>query len=234
MPCEHCNRTNHASARCWAKFPHLKPKRTARDTVQPTTTQPADGTKHLENTNVALNDTHIEEVAATIGHDSDVDYWSALTTTDTCSVDWGLASTHSTTVAFFLDSASSCHLSPDRNDFISFQSTAPRAIKGINGSCIQAVGTGDIRLQLGKDRVFTLHHVLFVPHAAMRLISIGRLCDSGYSVAFSHTSCSVSLASEARTTLLLVSARTTIFFALSGDLISAPTHLANATLSLET
>ncbi|THH10951.1 hypothetical protein EW146_g8204 [Bondarzewia mesenterica] len=219
IPCEHCNRTNHASARCWSKFPHLKPKRTARDTTQPSASAPpTDSVKRPEHTNVALNETHVEEAAAAIGHDSDINYWSALTTIDTCSVDWGLSSTHSANVSFFLDSASSCHLSPDRNDFTSFQTTAPRAIKGINGSCIHAVGTGDVRIQLSKGRVFTLRHVLYVPHAAMHLISIGRLCDSGYSVAFSADSCSVSLASGACTLIAIGDRTLNNLFALSATL----------------
>jgi len=59
----------------------------------------------------------------------------------------------------------------------------------MNGSSVAALGRGKIRLRCSKGRVLILKDALYVPAAALHLISIGRLCDDGLVATFNSTSC---------------------------------------------
>jgi hypothetical protein len=76
---------------------------------------------------------------------------------------------------FILDSGATIHISPDRTDFIELTPIAPRTIKGIAGSTISAVGIGKIRLHIAKGTTLILEPALYVPHAAVRLVSVRSL-----------------------------------------------------------
>ena len=66
----------------------------------------------------------------------------------------------------------------------------PCAINGVGGSSIQAVGIGSIRLIVAKGLHFTLDHVLFVPTANVRLISISAICSAHRCMAtFNESEC---------------------------------------------
>lgn len=73
----------------------------------------------------------------------------------------------------FADTGANIHITPFRGDFLSFSTIAPRAISGFQGSSIDATGLGTIL----TDR-FELEYALYVPKAAVRLLSVLRLCQA--------------------------------------------------------
>jgi hypothetical protein len=70
------------------------------------------------------------------------------------------------------------HISPDRADFFELSPIKPHTIKGISGSSISAIGYGKIRLRVSKGNSIILEPALYVPHAAVRLISVYALSAS--------------------------------------------------------
>ena len=74
--------------------------------------------------------------------------------------------------------------SPCKYDFTELNVVPPRPIKGINGSTIMAIGVGDIILHLPSGNKFTLCNVLYIPDAAIRLISVSKLADTGLTSTF--------------------------------------------------
>jgi len=61
----------------------------------------------------------------------------------------------------------------------------------MNGSSIPAIGVGTIRLKCRKGRKITLKNVLFVPDAALRLISVGKLADDDFTTFFKERMCHI-------------------------------------------
>lgn len=100
---------------------------------------------------------------------------------DRTSIDWTChirnESDNSPVVGYHVDSGSSVHISPSRDEFVDFVEIPPHPIRGVNGSFIHAVGRGTITLRMGKGHkgVLRLVNALYVPRAAIRLISAGRL-----------------------------------------------------------
>jgi transposase InsO family protein len=94
---------------------------------------------------------------------------------------------------FVFDTGATCHISPDRSDFKSLRAIPPFAVKGLGGSCVYAIGIGDIDLTILKGCKLRLHDVLFIPTSTIRLISVLALNRSGrYSTHFDSNSCWVS------------------------------------------
>ncbi|TFY76856.1 hypothetical protein EWM64_g7155 [Hericium alpestre] len=160
-------------------------------------------------------------------------------TDESCSVDWAALNDDSVSpvATYHLDSASTCHLMPDRQDFCSFTSIPPRTIRGINGSSTYASGIGNVCLRLGKGCVLIMCDVLHVPNATLCLISVGCLCDKGYTVTFdSMTSCSVSQGSGASKLIATRTCHSGALYTLNGA-PSPPSEsacLTKAAPSLET
>ena len=73
---------------------------------------------------------------------------------------------------FILDSGATIHISPDAGDFFDLKPIPPRMIKGVGGSSINATGIGKIRLHIAGNHTITLDPALFVPEAAVRLMSV--------------------------------------------------------------
>ena len=86
---------------------------------------------------------------------------------------------------FILNSGATIHISPDSSDFYDLKPIAPRAIKGIGGSSINAIGIGKIRLRIAKGNTIVLDPTLYVPEAAVRLISV-QILGSGSQKLISH------------------------------------------------
>ncbi|PPQ86668.1 hypothetical protein CVT24_009523, partial [Panaeolus cyanescens] len=80
----------------------------------------------------------------------------------------------STLSPYIADSGASVHLSPYRADFTTFHPLSPRSIKGVGGD-ISAVGIGNITLQTSPTASITLMNALYVPKAAIRLVSMKAL-----------------------------------------------------------
>jgi hypothetical protein len=86
------------------------------------------------------------------------------------SLDWNDYTANAATPSnydLYSDTGASVHISPVREDFITFTSISPRAIHGFQGSTINATGVGTII----NDK-FALQMTLFVPNAAIRLMSV--------------------------------------------------------------
>lgn len=76
---------------------------------------------------------------------------------------------------FYMDSGATVHISPCASDFVTLRSIPPRAVKGVGGSSIQAVGIGQIRLQVQNQTEIYLENALYIPTSTVRLISISAL-----------------------------------------------------------
>ena len=61
----------------------------------------------------------------------------------------------------------------------------------MNGNLIPAVGMGTIRLRGRKGRKLTLKNALFVPDAALQLISVGKLADDDLVTLFDSDTCHI-------------------------------------------
>ena len=96
-----------------------------------------------------------------------------------------------TPLLYCIDSGCTSHCSPVRSDFISLMPIPHRAVQGMNGSSIPAIARGTIVLKCGKGRKITLQDALFVPAAALRLISVGRLADDGLVTSFDGSLCHI-------------------------------------------
>jgi hypothetical protein len=91
---------------------------------------------------------------------------------------------------FFLDSGASVHISNTESDFYSLCPVPPRAVHGVGGSSISAIGIGSICLIIAKGIHLTLNHVLFIPTATVCLISVSAVCTVHRCIAsFDATSC---------------------------------------------
>jgi len=87
-------------------------------------------------------------------------------------------------ILFYCDSGATSHVSPNCANFSQFQQIPTCTICGLNGTSISAIGRGKIRLHCGKGHTPMLHNALYVPQAAICLISIGWICDNGLTVIF--------------------------------------------------
>ena len=91
-----------------------------------------------------------------------------------------------------LDSGASCHISPERGDFVTLNPIAPHPITGLGGSSIYATGIGTIELCTKTGRRISLNHALFVPNSTVRLISVFTLNNDGQNAChFDAKSCFV-------------------------------------------
>ncbi|THH13036.1 hypothetical protein EW146_g7150 [Bondarzewia mesenterica] len=210
--CAHCG-GRHISANCWATF-GKPPEAVLRDrkchagnssaTAAATPAAPDNATR-APATPTTSDGAFIESAAVALTQE-ELDYFSCTVIpssslpTEHCSVDWTVYGPNCDVAAplvmdapYFFDSGSSCHISPSHDDLTNFTSISPRAIRGVNGSAVYALGQGSLRLRLGKGRIFVLPDVLFIPGASIRLISVGRLCNMGdkYSVQFDDQQCFV-------------------------------------------
>jgi len=105
-------------------------------------------------------------------------------------------------------------------DFFSLHPIPPRTVSGVGGSSIQAIGVGTICLVIAKGIHVTLDHVLFIPAATVRLLSVSALCTAHHCVAsFDATSCWVQ--SHSGTHMLSGTLTSCKLYALSGGQLSA-------------
>ena len=90
------------------------------------------------------------------------------------------------------DSGTSRHMSPFRDQFITYQQTSLCPILAANKQVFYAVGTGDFRIQVPNSTNLTpiiLQDALHVPEMGLTVISVGRIANAGYSVTFKGNTC---------------------------------------------
>ena len=78
---------------------------------------------------------------------------------------------------FFLDTGATIHISPISTDFISLKPISSRTVKGIGGSTISASGIGNVKLHILERAHIILKDVLYIPQAAVCLISISHMSN---------------------------------------------------------
>ncbi|KAJ3494946.1 hypothetical protein NLJ89_g10708 [Agrocybe chaxingu] len=94
------------------------------------------------------------------------------------------------TCPFYIDSGATTHISPDRADFLTLYPIAAHPIRGVGGSSITAIGCGDIKLRISRGNYLVLRSALFVPNAAVRLVSASTLIqDSNATILLDKPAC---------------------------------------------
>jgi hypothetical protein len=90
------------------------------------------------------------------------------------------------------DSGSTQHLSPYRDQFVTYQDIPPRSFSAANQQEFHAVGSGEmiIEVPLGADvSKMKLTEVLYSPEIGYTLISVGRLDEAGLTATFGNGQC---------------------------------------------
>ena len=93
---------------------------------------------------------------------------------------------------FYVNTGVMVHISPEHSDFLTLRPIAAQSVKGVGGSSVTAIGLGDIKLWIACGVHIILKNVLFIPNAAVRLISISTLAHDSQAIAhFDNTSCCI-------------------------------------------
>jgi hypothetical protein len=79
---------------------------------------------------------------------------------------------------FILDSGASIHISTNCVNFMNLMEIQPCTVRGISSYSISAIGIGKICLHISEGNSITLDPVLFVPQAAVCLVSVASLALS--------------------------------------------------------
>jgi len=176
--CTNCKRSNHTTDKCWSKGGSAEPpawlalkRKLEAESKKPAANIATTGNESDE-AHICISNEHIPTI-------------SGLSTTDDRTL--ALLDTN----PFFLDTGATTHISPDASDFTSLKTISPRSIKGMSGDAIAATGMGQIRLSLANGATLTLTDALHVPNAAVKLISVGRLCDTGHHAVFKTDTCDI-------------------------------------------
>jgi hypothetical protein len=92
---------------------------------------------------------------------------------------------HLGSLEWFLDSGATMHCTPDLDDLVDARDIAPIPIRGVSGQRIYASKIGTVFFKVKGGTRLIVPGVLYIPDAALRLISIGRLADAGMDTRFS-------------------------------------------------
>nr|XP_049701711.1 uncharacterized protein LOC110381443 isoform X2 [Helicoverpa armigera] len=93
---------------------------------------------------------------------------------------------------WLVDSGATEHMCRDRALFTSFSNTSPKPVIIGNGAVINAIGYGQITVQVsnGNEWIDTvIDNVLYVPELKTNLFSVNRATDKGYVVVTDDSSC---------------------------------------------
>ena len=197
--CSNCGKSGHTIENCWkpgggnegggTRF-HLKKKKDAAIILAANTNTIGSNPKSTviqstESTHIGMHTRSLTSFYSQSDCMCDGN-WSCTLVDDKCNVYWtpntnnnALALISSSYIPHFIDSGTSIHCSPCKSDFTELNAAPLCSIKGINSSIIMAIGVGNIILHSPSGNKFTLHGVLYVPDAAIHLISVGKLADTG-------------------------------------------------------
>jgi hypothetical protein len=91
---------------------------------------------------------------------------------------------------FLFSTMVTCHISPKIEDFKTLTPILPHLVENLGGVYAVRQGTIDVRTDIATGRKITLQHVLFVPFARERIISVSSLCRDGMcTCTFNSKSC---------------------------------------------
>jgi hypothetical protein len=92
------------------------------------------------------------------------------------------------------DSGSTCHISPYRDQFITYQEIPSQSLNTANNQKFAAIGKGDLVVEIPNGvntSKLTLTEVLYSPHVGYTLVSIGKFDKSGFTTKFGNSKCTI-------------------------------------------
>ena len=92
------------------------------------------------------------------------------------------------------DSGASRHISPFRDQFVTYRAISPRAITAADKRLFYAIGTGDMRIEVPNGEKTTpilLRDALHAPDIGLTVVSVGRIANTGNSVSFEGETCKI-------------------------------------------
>jgi Reverse transcriptase (RNA-dependent DNA polymerase)/gag-polypeptide of LTR copia-type/Integrase core domain/Zinc knuckle len=101
--------------------------------------------------------------------------------------EWGLcATTTPTNDTWLIDSGATSHMSANKQNFTNYESLpTPITITIANGTTIQAIGRGSIKLLI-DNHPMAMHKVLYVPQLTTNLFSLQQATAPGATILFQH------------------------------------------------
>jgi GAG-pre-integrase domain len=169
IECFNCHKKGHMKAECWAKGSGKE----------------GQGPKRRQGSAQ-------EGAAAASDETNDTESWAAMEYSQN-EVSNMLQTTNRVETELY-DSGASRHMSPFWNKFITYQQISPRPIVAANNQVFYAVGTGDLKVQVPNRATSTpilLQDALHMPDMGLMVVSIGRIANAGYSVAFEGNACNI-------------------------------------------
>jgi len=103
-----------------------------------------------------------------------------------------------------IDSGATSHFCPDCDKFMNFVVIELQAIHTADGTTINAVGRGDVKLELplgNKRMTVTLKNALYVPKMAFTLISTNWIAAAGLAIHFEDKMCKILSPAPKRTVI---------------------------------
>jgi hypothetical protein len=123
---------------------------------------------------------------------------------------------------FTTDSGATCHLSPNREEFVELKPQTGN-VRGFNGSSLAVLGVGVVHVKLDNGQTLKLSNVLYVPGASLRLLSVGVLCDKGYTIEYDDTKCYLRRKGTDRRVIATGTRKNGKLYVLDGNIQPAPT-----------
>ena len=185
VECHNCHKKGHYKSECWAKGGGDEgggPKRNeaAKDNATPAEAKEdqAEAWAAIEQIDGPEDEILSDAVAAAAGRSLTQDQ----------------ATSSNRTTSELYDSGASRHMSPLREQFVSYREIAPRAIAAADKRVFYAVGCGDLRIEVpnGESRTpIILKDVLHAPDMGVTIVSVNRIAKAGYSVTFKGDVCTI-------------------------------------------
>jgi hypothetical protein len=176
VTCYNCNRTGHFKSDCWAKGGGKEGQRPGGQGRR----GGGNYTKPAANTAAA---------AAPPPPPANFAFATAAAVPHACAQPQALAQRGA-----IIDSGATSHFCPDCARFITFTAIEPQDVRTADGTCISALGRGDVEIELplGEARTtVTLRNALYTPKMALTLISTHRIAAAGFAVNFKSHNCNI-------------------------------------------
>ena len=187
IECYNCHKKGHYKSQCYVKGGGQEgkwPGRSRKDDDKSKYTR--------DGANVAAEESREDDWAYSVdtntgdAHDEGEPYTTSSALTD-CAA---LTSTRPEVELY--DSGATRHMSPFPHRFSNLRSIPPHPIHAANDKIFYAIGTGDLKINIpngASSTPVTLKDALYAPDMSMTVISINRIVNAGYSVAFEPEGC---------------------------------------------
>jgi hypothetical protein len=141
--------------------------------------------------------------------DTDVESWASIGEADFANSESGsddakasdtytqdaVSTSEGNVEAELYDLGASCHISPCRHRFVTYQPITPHSISAVDNRVFYAIGTGTLQIEVlnGPSPVtpILLWEALHVPNIGVTVISIGCITKAGYTVLFDGGTCKI-------------------------------------------